>query len=232
MLESFRNRRILVIVAHPDDEVLGAGATLHRLVSELEATVRVVVLGRGAAARDAGNTALAQSANERDAEAARLRLGYQTLAFHDLPDNRFDSVPLLDIVKIVEKEKLAFAPEVVLTHHEGDVNVDHQLTCRAVVTATRPLEGECVHTLLSFETPSSTEWQAANHPLPFRPNVFLEVSGEDLQAKLEAMECYALERRALPHPRSPRSLEALAAWRGSTIGCAFAEAFMLLRSIW
>ncbi len=230
MLESLQNRRVLLVVAHPDDEVLGAGASVHRLVAELGATVHVVVLGRGAAARDGRNAALGQSANERDAEAARLCLGYQTLSFHDLPDNRFDSVPLLDIVKIVEKEKAAFGPEVVLTHHAGDVNVDHQLTCRAVVTATRPLEGERVRTLLSFETPSSTEWQAANHPLPFRPNVYFSVSGEDLHAKVEAMECYALERRASPHPRSARALEALAAWRGSTIGCEYAEAFMLLRS--
>jgi LmbE family N-acetylglucosaminyl deacetylase len=230
MLESLRSRRVLVVVAHPDDEVLGAGATLHRLVREQEAVVHVVVLGRGAAARD-GDVALGQSANERDAEAARRRLGYQTLSLHDLPDNRFDSVPLLDIVKIVEKEKAAFAPDLVLTHHAGDVNVDHQLACRAVVTATRPLEGETVRAVLSFETPSSTEWQAANHPLPFRPNVFVELGPEDLRAKVEAMECYALERRAFPHPRSPRALEALAAARGSSIGAGCAEAFVLLRSV-
>jgi LmbE family N-acetylglucosaminyl deacetylase len=230
MLESLRSRRIMVVAAHPDDEVLGPGATLHRLVHEEEAAVHVVVLGLGAAARG-GEAAPARAANERDAEAARRRLGVHTLSLHDLPDNRFDSLPLLEIVKIVEKEKAAFGPDVVLTHHAGDVNVDHQLTCRAVVTATRPLEGERVRAVLSFETPSSTEWQASNHPLPFRPNVFLEVSPEDLRAKVEAMECYALERRDFPHPRSPRALEALAAARGSSIGAEYAEAFMLLRSV-
>ncbi len=221
----------MLVAAHPDDEVLGAGALVHRLVAEEEATVHVVLLGRGAAAREHADVDRGQSANERDAESARRVLGHQTLSLHDLPDNRFDSVPLLDIVKIIEKEKATFSPDVVLTHHAGDVNVDHQLTCRAVVTATRPLEGESVRSVLSFETPSSTEWQAASHPRPFRPNVFLEVSAEDLCAKVEAMECYALERRAFPHPRSPRALEALAAWRGSTIGCEYAEAFMLLRSV-
>ena len=231
----FNNKNILVVVAHPDDELLGLGATIHKLIKEHNCKVRAVILGEGITSRS----------NERDPEkwseelkihrlnieAAQKEIGYKELSIYDFPDNRFDSVALLDIVKIIEKEKRDFQPEIIFTHHGGDVNIDHQRTFEAVVTATRPMSHEKVKTIITFETPSGTEWIASSDPRKFTPNLFIEVSEKNVRAKIKGMESYEFEKRKYPHPRSPEALMILAQYRGVTIGKRFAEAFNITRTI-
>jgi LmbE family N-acetylglucosaminyl deacetylase len=137
----------------------------------------------------------------------------------------------LDIIKVIEKEKEDFQPEIIFTHHGGDVNIDHQRTFEAVITATRPMENEMVKTVITFETPSGTEWIASSDPRKFTPNLFMEVSEKNLEAKINGMESYEFEKRIFPHPRSPEALKILAQYRGITVGKEYAEAFYIVRSI-
>jgi LmbE family N-acetylglucosaminyl deacetylase len=235
MFASLVNKRILTIVAHPDDEILGVGATMHRLIHEQGCTVKAVILGEGITSRsDAHNReqwSKELAIHRQNIDNAAQAIGYESVGIYDFPDNRFDSVALLDVVKVVEKEKSLFEPEIIFTHHGGDTNIDHRQTFNAVITATRPMSHERVHTILAFETPSSTEWQAFNHAPYFAPNAFCRVSKHNITAKVQAMESYEFERRTFPHPRSPEALEILARKHAVTIGAEFAEAFMLIRSI-
>ena len=223
----------MVVVAHPDDELLGLGGTLHQLASS--ARIKVVILGEGITSRSSEHSredwAGELQKHKSNILDAKNQIGYHELATYDLPDNRFDQVDLLDIVKIVEKEKKSFDPSVIITHHSGDLNIDHQLTFQAVITATRPMENEGVKAILTFETPSGTEWQASTDPRTFKPNFFVELSEENIQAKMKGMECYEFEKRPYPHPRSPDALRVLAEYRGISVGLKMAEAFEIIRWI-
>lgn len=232
---NFTNKRLLVVVAHPDDELLGLGASIHRLVHRQGCTARAVILGEGLTsrddARDPEKWAAALATHRANIAQAAVAIGYVSTGIYDFADNRFDSVDLLDLIKIVEREKEEFQPDVIFTHHGGDTNIDHRRTFEAVVTASRPLPGEPARTLLACETPSSTEYQAASYPQPFLPNFFLSVSEEDMEAKIKGMEAYEFERRAYPHPRSPEALRVLARRWGVATGQPYAEAFMLIRHL-
>lgn len=226
-------RRILIVAAHPDDEVMGAGgvAAWHRKAGD---RAFALILGEGLAARfptrgDAlgaqGRAALAEL--RREMERAHAVLGIERTFRREFPDNRFDSVDLLDIVKAIEEVKAEVVPEIVYTHHGGDLNVDHRLTFEAVLTACRPLPGEPVRRILSFEVPSSTEWSPPSRPA-FLPNVFVELGGL-LESKLEALACYKSELREYPHPRSLEAVRRQAELWGVRAGLRAAEAFMLIR---
>ncbi|TQI70416.1 LmbE family N-acetylglucosaminyl deacetylase [Gramella sp. Hel_I_59] len=235
MLESLRNKNILVVVAHPDDELLGLGATMYQLNKDYSCKTRVVILGEGITSR----------ANVRDPEKwdkelkihrenirnAQKAIGFGSVGIYDFPDNRFDTVSLLDIIKVIEKEKEEFGAQVIFTHHGGDVNVDHQRTFEAVVTATRPMKDEQVKTVITFETPSGTEWRASTDPRHFTPNMYVSVSEEAINAKISGMECYEFEKRDYPHPRSPEALRIQAQRWGVVVGQHYAEAFAIVRTI-
>ena len=229
------NKRILVVVAHPDDELLGLGATMHRLIQREGCTVRAVILGEGitsrADARDPEAWQKELEIHRSNIHSAAAAIGYESVGIYDFADNRFDSHDLLDLVKVVEKEKSDFNPEIIFTHHGGDTNIDHRRTFDAVITAVRPMSHEKVTTVVAFETPSSTEWQAANYPNPFQPNLFVAVEEGDVDAKIKGMESYEFEKRAYPHPRSPEALKIQAQRWGVVVGQPFAEAFMMIRSI-
>ncbi|MBV9988013.1 MAG: PIG-L family deacetylase [Chitinophagaceae bacterium] len=235
MLESLRNKRILIVVAHPDDELLGLGASMNKLIREFNVHTRVVILGEGitsrAGHRDVDKWKEELSIHRTNAEKAQEAIGYHELSMHSFPDNRFDSVPLLDIIKVIEQERDSFMPEIVFTHHGGDVNIDHQRTFEAVITACRPLAEQPVKTIITFETPSGTEWRASTDPRHFVPNLFFVVREENVLAKIRAMECYTFEKREFPHPRSPRALTILANRWGVAVGAEFAEAFAIVRNI-
>ncbi|MFC2132963.1 PIG-L deacetylase family protein [Bacteroidota bacterium] len=235
MLEYLRNNRIMVVVAHPDDELLGCGATMHKLIHENDCYIRAIVLGEGITSRsEESNTEKWKEKlliHKKNIDTARLAIGYTSVKTYNFPDNRFDSIPLLDIVKVLEKEKHDFQPEIIFTHHGGDLNIDHQRTFEAVITATRPIKGEVVKTIITFETPSVTEWRASSDPRHFIPNFFVEVTEKEMEAKIKGMEGYKFEKRKYPHPRSPEALKILAQRYGVMIGSDYSEAFQIIRMI-
>ncbi len=232
---NFDNKKIMIVVAHPDDEVLGLGGTMNNLILNKNVTTRVVILGEGITSRS----------NKRDPDqwdkelkkhkanilAAQKCIGYHQLSVYEFPDNRFDSVDLLDIIKIIEKEKLDFQPDIIFTHHGGDVNIDHQRTFDAVVTACRPLRHENVKTIITFETASGTEWRANSDPKHFLPNLFYSFDENNLESKIKSMEKYEFEKRTYPHPRSPEALKIQAQRWGVVVGAEYVEAFCIIRTI-
>jgi len=223
----------LVIAAHPDDEVLGCGATMARLAAE-GWDVHVLIVAEGATSRSATRNPALHEGELSDlancAAAANRILGSASLKLHSLPDNRMDGVNLLDVVKLVEAEIDCRKPRLVFTHHAGDLNIDHRILHDAVIAACRPQPRHPVKNLLFFEVPSSTEWRPPASGLVFAPNYFYDVTGYMVQ-KLDALRAYGPEMRSFPHPRSLEAAEHLARWRGATVGCSAAEAFMLGRSI-
>ncbi len=224
--------QILVVAAHPDDEVLGCGGMILRHVS-LGDSVDIAILGEGQTARTIPKRKKKRSLLSLHHDARRVSrfLGVHKLHLVNLPDNRFDSVDFLTIVKQVELIKNQIHPDIVYTHHYGDLNIDHRITCQAVVTAFRPQPEEKRTHLFSFETVSSTEWNIPTTDAVFKPNYFVPLSEMEIKAKIQAFGFYRTEIRDYPHPRSSAALINLAAWRGNSIGKAFAEAFEVLRII-
>ncbi|WP_308916534.1 PIG-L deacetylase family protein [Jannaschia sp. LMIT008] len=215
-------RDVLVVAAHSDDEALGCGGTIARHAGAGD-RVRLLFLTDGVGARGDGGAAPRRDA----ARAAAAVLGAADVVQLDFPDNRIDAVPLLDVVQAIEGA--AGAPDLIYTHHGGDLNVDHRICHRAVLTAFRPMSGSPVRAILGFEVASSTEW-AFGTPDPFQPQHFVDIAAT-LDAKMRALDCYAAEMRDFPHPRSARALRALAEWRGASVGLAAAEAFTVIRQI-
>jgi len=217
---------ILVVAAHPDDEVLGCGGTIARYVQE-EKDVHVLILGEGMTSRDKDRKKDGLERLKKDAHKANLTLGAKEVFLYDFPDNRFDTVALLDIVKVIEKIKRDIKPGIIYTHHRNDLNIDHRITCDAVLTAARPLKGETVREIYSFEVPSSTEW---SYSYQFRPNIFKDITGT-VETKIEALKRYGTEIREFPHPRSEQAVRAAAKRWGSVSGLGAAEAFEAVRII-
>lgn len=220
---------IAVIVAHPDDEVLGFGGAIARHAAAGDA-VHILILATGLAARSSQSAPdPADLASLRsNATAAAAVLGARDVEFADFPDNRMDTVPILDVVQTIEAYLDRVEPTTVYTHYDGDLNIDHQIVSRAVLTACRPLPGAGIREILAGEVNSSTEWSHPDHG--FLPTEYVDIS-DQLVTKIKALECYQGELRDWPHPRSAQGLEALGRWRGSQMGLAAAEAFKLIRRI-
>ncbi|MBN2144541.1 MAG: PIG-L family deacetylase [Candidatus Aureabacteria bacterium] len=222
--------KILIVAAHPDDEILGCGGTITRLVKEGHEAY-TLILGEGITSRDE-----TRDIRKRKREIEKLKnevaeanqiIGVRKIFTHDLPDNRFDTVPFLDIVKIIENIKNQIKPSIIFTHFKDDLNIDHQITNKAVITSTRPLKDEPVKTIYAFEILSSTEW---NFSESFSSDVFFDIS-EVLPTKLMALKKYTNELRKFPFPRSLEGIELNAKNWGMKIGVAYAEAFKLIRTI-
>ena len=220
---------VLVVAAHPDDEALGCGATLARHCAE-GASAAVLFLADGIGSRNPANREWELAARHDAARRACAELGVSDLTLMAYPDNRLDTIALLDIVQDVERAVQRCEPDIVYTHHGHDLNIDHRRVHDAVVAACRPQPGCLVRRLLFFETASSTEWRPPASMPPFAPNWFVDVS-DYLPKKLAALSIYADELRPFPHPRSIEAIEYLARWRGATVGVAAAEAFELGRTI-
>lgn len=222
---------VLTIAAHPDDEVLGCAGTVAKWV-RAGAAAHTLILGEGETSRYATRAAgLAQThalvGLRAAAQGAATTIATTSVRVLDFPDNRFDTVPFLDIVKAIEGVVADVRPDTVLTHFRGDLNVDHRRTFEAVLTACRPLPNAPFRTILSFETPSATEWNVQS---AFAPTYFEDIT-TTLAAKLDALRQYDREMRPFPHPRSYEAVEALARWRGATAGVHAAEAFEVVRMI-
>jgi N-acetylglucosamine malate deacetylase 1 len=223
--------RYLILAAHPDDEVLGCGGSMAKW-TRIGHEVHVLIMAEGTTSRDrqrdrdSRKEELSQLAEA--AHKAAAILGARSVELLDFPDNRMDSVDLLDVVKVVEERIEKLQPEVVVTHHAGDLNIDHRIVYQAVVTACRP--GQTVKRLLSFEVPSSTELQTSGAEPPFMPNWFEDITGT-LSLKMKALQAYQSELREWPHARSLQAVEHLAHWRGASVGVEAAEALVLVRNV-
>lgn len=224
-------KTVLVVAAHPDDEILGVGATAARHAAEGD-QVYAIILGEGQTSRGTHREDISKEVVEElhknTLESAKA-IGFQEVFFADFPDNRFDEVDLLDIVKAVEQKIRELKPQIIYTHYSGDLNVDHQYTARAVLTATRPIGDYCVEEIYAFETLSSSEWNFDySAQSAFCPNVFVDVT-DFYDKKEQAMSCYVSELCEFPHPRSLMGMDALSKMRGMAAGMERAEAFMLVR---
>lgn len=223
---------ILVVAAHPDDEILGVGGTIARKVSEGQKAY-ALILGEGQTSRwDSRNLAdssVIETLHQATLEAAEI-IGYSQIFFENLPDNRFDSIDFLDVVKKVEHYIRLIQPDSIYTHHGGDLNIDHRITCEAVLTATRPVKNCAVGEIYEFETLSSTEWNFGKKEISFYPNAFVDIN-DYFELKCNAIKKYESELCVFPHPRSLEALEIVAKKWGSTVGRQYAEAFEMVKMI-
>lgn len=223
-----KNKNILVVAAHPDDEALGCGGAIAKHSASGD-DVHILILAEGVTARVDKNDAVACAEDIKElrfaaCDAAKI-LGANSPRFGGLPDNRMDGISLLDVIKLIETVAAEVKPEIVYTHHEGDLNNDHRIVHQAAITAFRPLPGTTVRAVYAFEAVSSTEWAVGE---AFRPTSFMDIK-DHLEAKMRALACYDMEMRAFPHPRSYEGVKALAAYRGTNIGVPAAEAF---KTVW
>ena len=222
---------VLVAAAHPDDEILGCGGVLASHAAGGD-TVHVLIVAEGATSRDSRRDTEGREPELTSLRAAASRaasaIGAEQPRLLGLPDNRLDALPLLDVIKPIENIVETVAPEIVYTHHAGDLNVDHRIVHQAVVTACRPLPGSPVKAIYAFETVSSTEWQLGGDA--FRPQRWVDIE-PFLQSKRRALEAYAAEMRPFPHARSFEAVEALARVRGAAAGLKAAECFMVVREL-
>ncbi|KPA09270.1 GlcNAc-PI de-N-acetylase [Candidatus Magnetomorum sp. HK-1] len=217
----------LVIAAHPDDELLGCGGTIARHAVEGH-NIYVLILGEGVTSRS-HKTGIKEQLEllHRQALEVSQMLGVKECMLKSFPDNRFDTLPLLDIVQMIESVICQIKPDVVYTHSGCDLNIDHQITFKATLTAVRPMPGSPVSALYSYEVPSSTEWSFNKFKTNFCANRFVDIS-EYLDTKIEAMNKYSGELRIFPHPRSEKAIRASARRWGSVVGVRAAEPFQTI----
>jgi len=224
------SKKILIVASHPDDEVLGCFGTVARLIKEgYEAYT--LILGEGKTSRDkqrvVKNKIDELKLLNTEIHKANKVIGIKKVFIESFPDNRFDSVDLLDIIKVISKVKEEVEPNIIFTHFENDLNIDHRITYQAVTTATRPMEDECVKEIYSFEILSSTEW---NYPLSFSPDTYYDISNT-IDLKIDAMKEYKSELCEYPHPRSLESIGLNAKYQGMRVGKEYVEAFKCVRII-
>ena len=221
------NKSILVIAAHADDEALGCGGMIARHVAEGD-NVSLILMADGVHSRP-GASRVDLDRRVAAAEKAHSILGIKIVHMLGFPDNRMDSVPLLEIVQVLEPLIKSIAPSIVYSHYHGDLNIDHRRTYEAVMTACRPQPGSSVKEIYGFEVLSSTEW-GLQPSGSFSPSLYVDIS-DLLAIKIRALEAYSEEMRQVPHTRSIDHAKYLAWHRGYSVGVAAAEAFVVYRII-
>lgn len=213
----------LIVVAHPDDEVLGAGATINKLIKKREKVAVAIMVGKAAARAN-----ISATLSEDEAKAMKI-LGVEKVYTADFPNIKMNTVPHLELVQFIESCIKDWKAEAIITHHPSDTNIDHQETSNAVNAACRLFQRTNdvpkLKELLFMEVPSSTEWSLNTAENRFTPNLFVEIGEAGLKVKLEALAAYKGVMRPFPHPRSEKAIEGLAAYRGVQAGCDYAEAF-------
>ncbi len=225
-----KNKTVLVIAAHPDDDAFGCGGTIRKLANQKN-RIYAIYFTDGVSAR-INKKGLKKKINDRkkNSDKASKIMGIYKCIYHSFPDNQLDKVSLLEIIQKIEEQIKKIKPDIILTHFENDLNLDHQIINRAVVTATRPKPNLKLKKILLFETLSSTEWKFSNKTKVFNPNYFVDIS-KTLNHKIKSIKCYKEEVFKWPHPRSEKGVKTLAMYRGQSVGLKFAEAFQLLRNI-
>jgi len=218
-------KKVLIVAAHPDDEVLGCGGTILKHTSDGD-DVKLVFMSDGETSRINGKDKIKERENKAKKAAAILKVN--EIFFLKFPDNKMDTIPFLEIVKSIENIINQFKPEIIYTHFQGDLNIDHRITYEAVSTASRPFPGQSVKKLLCFEVLSSTNWNFSSHG-NFNPNYFVDISNFH-NLKYEALNSYDSEIRIYPHTRSLESIVSYDKYRGSLFGVNYGEAFILDRS--
>jgi LmbE family N-acetylglucosaminyl deacetylase len=216
--------KVLVVAAHPDDEALGCGATIAKHIEQGD-SVHLLFMTDGVASR-IGSKNNAEERLTAAQDAAQI-LGVNSFTSFNFPDNKMDSIPLLDVVKKIEDKITQLQPEVIYTHHIGDLNIDHQITHKAVITACRPQPDFCVKEIYAFEVLSSTEWQTPGFE-SFNPNMFVNIT-DFIDLKKQVLEVYSVEMHQQPHSRSVDNALRLNALRGNSVGVDYAEAFIAIR---
>lgn len=216
---------VLVVAAHPDDEVLGCGGTIAWHISKGD-LVSVVFMTDGVSSRQSSSYSNADLRKKMSNKAIEF-LGIKNSYTFSFPDNSMDAVPLLSIVQSLEKIILSVMPDIIYTHHIGDLNIDHKITCEAVLIACRPVPSNKVLEIYGFEIVSSTEWQP-DPQRTFIPNMFVNIS-DFMDKKISALTFYKDEMRLPPHSRSVDHIKSLAIHRGSSVGMFMAEAFSIYR---
>ncbi len=217
-------KNVLVVAAHPDDEVLGCAGTVAKLVKSNH-NVHLLIMAEGITSRKAKKESDIKKMKTLYLSTKKIVkiLKIKSYEIMPNPDNRLYKVDFLKIVQKIESLILKIKPSIILTHHSDDLNIDHQIVCRAVVTASRPMPNSPVKKILTYETPSSTEWNFIAKS-KFTPNYFEDIT-KYIKIKLSAVSAYKSEMRKFPHPRSKENIISLAKVRGSTVGVKFAEAF-------
>ncbi|MFH1890124.1 MAG: PIG-L family deacetylase [Candidatus Kuenenbacteria bacterium] len=220
------SKKILVVTAHPDDELLGVGATILKHIDKGD-EINILILSDGETSKDSH-----QDIEGRASQAKQVAdfLGVKELFLKQLPDQKFDTVPLLEINKIIEGVVKQVEPHIVYTHAPNDLNLDHQITCKSVLIACRPQPGFSVKKILAFETLSSTEWQVKDSANGFYPTHYENID-KYINKKIKALELYKGELKKYPHPRSSEGIRILAQYRGLEVGYNFAEVFQIIRHL-
>ena len=225
-------KKILVVASHPDDEILGCGGTIAKL-SKSGNIVKTIILTKGISSRfDSNKNEIIklQDKLNKSSKAANKVIGVKNLKFFDLPDNQFDNNSLLSLTKVIEKEIKNFKPNIIFTHFINDLNIDHQYTSRAVLTAARPQTKNSVDQILFSEINSSTDYQINSNGLQFMPNYFVDIS-KTVKLKKKALEIYKSEMKKYPHSRSVKAILNKNISIGNSIGLGSCEAFQIARII-
>ena len=222
-------KSILCVVAHPDDEALGVGGTLIKHVEKGD-DVNIVIFSLGETSKLRKNINSARRL--KSAKDWSKRAGSKIYSILDYPDQKLDTIPKLEIIQILEKILENLRPDILYTHHDGDINHDHQIVSHAILTALRPMNAIGLKPeIRTFETVSSTEQAPYTDRYVFKPNFYVNID-DVWEKKIKALEAYKSELGSYPHPRSIKSLEALAIKRGIESGLNKAEAFCIIRKIW
>ena len=220
--------KILIVVAHSDDETIGMGGTIRKHTLKGD-EVFVMSMTNGVSSREVTDMNKIKTRYESSEEASKI-LGFKWVARNDFPDNQMDKCTLLEIVKSIEKIKNKYKPDIVYCHNSGDLNIDHRIVSSAVLTAFRPQPKESCRELRLFEIPSSTDYGHESITGRFSPNLYINISDTWL-SKLSALKAYSDEMRDYPHTRSYKSIENLAKLRGNQVGIEMAESFQIIRKI-
>lgn len=215
------NKNILIIGSHPDDEILGCGGTIRKFVKKGYNIFSVIV----AKGRKEEEDFMQQKIDQANKE-----LGVKNVVFLQYPNLELETIPLHKLTRKIESLIETYKPDMIFTHHYGDLNRDHQVTYQAVLTAARPLPGRKSIELFCFETLSSSEWNQHTNDKTFKPNFFVDIS-QTIDEKIKALKAYDIEMRPYPHPRSYEGVKYLASVRGMTVGVHYAEAFEMIRKV-